>query len=390
MSFRIQTITMLVVALAAGGHSAVAQSVQPRPATVMRLSAAPVLSIGALEGPDEYLFANINGGALLADGSVVVSDQANFRVQRFDSEGKHLWSRGRAGEGPGEFKYVALAPSCTTEEAIMVYDIHTQRVSVFGIDGDLVDDYRFLYNGLPLRKFGCAASGRVAFTGSSVGVDEEGVDPGELYRELVTVGSAQWGDTVATTLREGVPSSEQRYLGPGATMPGSIWWHDVLFAATDEGVWLGTTEGYEVELVSWTGATIRRIRWEGPDLAVTQADVDRYRDALEESYRDDDDPNWRARFQSHWDWESEIVPDIFPAYRALKMGDDGVLWIQDYPRPRDRAEWFAFDSGGTWTRSLVLPPRTDLLDIGPDRALVVATDDLDVQRVSVHTLVKNR
>ena len=172
-------------------------------------------------------------------------------------------------------------------------------------------------------------------------------------------------------------------------MPGSLWWHDVVFAVADEGVWLGTTEDYEVELVSWTGATIRRIRWEGPDLAVTQADVDRYRDALEESYRDDD-PNWRARFQSHWDWESEIVPDIFPAYRALKMGDDGVLWVQDYTRPGARAEWFAFDSDGSWMRSLVLPPRTHLLDIDPDWALVVTTDDLDVQRVAVHTLVENR
>ena len=389
MSFRIQSITLLAVALAAGGHSAVAQSVQPRPATVMRLSTTPVLSIGSLEGPDEYLFANINGGVLLADGTVVVSDRANFRVQRFDFRGRHLWSRGREGEGPGEFKHVALAAGCTDEEAVVVHDIHTQRVSVFGTDGDLVDDYRFLYNGRPLRELGCAPSGRVAFTGSSAAMGEDSRDPGELYRELVTVGSTQLGDTVPTTLREWVPSSEQRYLGPGAAMPGSIWSHDAVFAATDDGVWLGTTDDYQVELLRWDGATIRRIRWEGPDLAVTQAHVDRYRDALEDSYRDDD-PNWRARFESRWDWEREIVPDIFPAYRALKMGDDGVLWIEDYPRPGAHAEWFAFDSEGTWTRSLVLPPRTRLLDIGPDWALVVATDDLDVQHVAVHSLVENR
>ena len=54
-------------------------------------------------------------------------------------------------------------------------------------------------------------------------------------------------------------------------------------------------------MIDWTGETIRRIRWEGPDLAVTQQDVDRYRDALEERYPDDDDPNWRARFESTWD-----------------------------------------------------------------------------------------
>ena len=128
-------------------------------------------------------------------------------------------------------------------------------------------------------------------------------------------------------------------------MPGSTWSHDVVLAATDEGVWLGTSEDYEVELIDWTGETIRRIRWEGPDLAVTQRDVDRYRDALEESYRDDDDPNWRARFESTWDWQSEIVPDEFPAYHRLLVGDDGVLWVHDYIRPGERSEWFGFDAG---------------------------------------------
>ena len=93
---------MLAVALAAAHHPARAQSAQPRPAAEVRLSAEPVFSIGVLDGPDEYLFAGINAGALLADGSVVVSDQQHFRVQRFSAEGEHLWSRGQPGEGPGE------------------------------------------------------------------------------------------------------------------------------------------------------------------------------------------------------------------------------------------------------------------------------------------------
>ena len=265
-----------------------------------------------LDGPDEYLFAGINAGALLADGSVVVSDQQHFRVQRFSAEGEHLWSRGQPGEGPGEFRNVRIAEGCASEESIVVYDIWTTRVYVFDKEGNLVDEYRFLYNGLPLRDFACAPSGHLGFMGSSVGIGEEGVEPGELFRALLSLGSAELGDTATTTLRERIPGRKQRLLGPGDAMPGSTWTHDVVLAATDEGVWLGTSEDYEVELIDWTGETIRRIRWEGPDLAVTQEDVDRYRDALEESYRDDDDPNWRARFESTWDWQSEIVPDVFP------------------------------------------------------------------------------
>ncbi len=390
MKLLVQAVAVSVVALAAGPHRSVAQVGQPRPAAEVGLSVEPLLSIGLVEGANEYLFAGINGGALLADGSVVVSDRAHFRIQKFGPDGEHLWSRGREGEGPGEFGYVQVAPGCVSAERIVVYDIWTARISVFSGDGELSDDYPFLFNGLPLRRFSCAPNGRLGFAGSSVRTGETGAEPGEIFRELLSLGSAELGDTVAATLRERIPSSEMRYLGPGDAMPGNIWSHDAVFAAADQGVWFGTGEDYEIELVGWTGETIRRIRWEGPDLNVTPEDINRYRDSLEESYRQGGGADWRARFQRRWEWESEIVPDVFPAYQGLIMGDDGVLWVHDYLRPGERSEWFAFDADGNWTRTLVLPSRTVLLDIGPDWAVVRTLDEVDVQRVAVHALVANR
>lgn len=186
----IQAATLSALALVAAHHPVRAQSVQQRPDTELRLSAEPILSIGLLDGPDEHLFGQINAGALLADGSVVVSDRQNFRVQRFSAEGEHLWSRGRAGEGPGEFEYVRIAEGCASEGSIVVYDIWSTRVYVYDGEGNLVDEYQFRYNGLPLRDFACAPGGRLGFMGSSVGMGEEGVEPGELYRELLSLGFA--------------------------------------------------------------------------------------------------------------------------------------------------------------------------------------------------------
>lgn len=161
----IRAAALSVLVLAAVSDSARAQTPQSRPAAEVHLSGEPTLSVGALDGPNEYLFADINAGALLADGSVVVSDRQHFRVQLFSAEGAHLWSRGREGEGPGEFQYVQIAEGCASEESIIVYDIWTTRVYVYHYDGSLVDEYRFLYNGLPLRDFACAPNGRLAFTG---------------------------------------------------------------------------------------------------------------------------------------------------------------------------------------------------------------------------------
>ena len=42
------------------------------------------------------------------------------------------------------------------------------------------------------------------------------------------------------------------------------------------------------------------------------------------------------------------MPDVFPAYERLLVGDDGVLWVQDYIRPGDRSEWFGFNADGRW------------------------------------------
>ena len=363
-------------------------SPQPGPATEVRLSADPIFSVGRLDGPDEYLFGEINAGARLADGSVVVSDQQNLRFQRFSADGEHLWSRGRAGEGPGEFEFVKIAEGCASEESIVLYDMWTTRVHEYDKEGNLVDDYRFVYNDLPLRDFVCAPNGRVAFTGRSARFGEDAVEPGELYRVLVSLGSAELGDTEATMLRDRIPDLEQRAQGGGNAMPGRIWTHHVALAATNDGVWLGTSDDYEVELVDWTGSTIRRVRWEGPDLAVTQQDVDRYRDDLEQLYRENGGPNWRARFEGTWEWQSEVVPDEFPAYHRLLVGDDGVLWVHDYIRPGERSEWLGFDEDGRWVRTLVLPPRTSLLDIGPDWALVRTWDELGVQRAEIRGLVE--
>ena len=202
------------LALATGSQLIGAQSIQSRPAAEVRLSADPLLSVGMLDGPGEYLFGDINAGSLLADGGVVVSDRMNFRIQRFGPDGEHLWSRGREGEGPGEFENVQIVHGCVSADRIVVYDIWNPRVSVFNDEGDLVDDYRLLYNGLPIRRFACAPNGRLGFTGDS---DQtiEGLASEELYRQLMTLGWVELGDTAATTVRQRIPGSERRYLGRG-------------------------------------------------------------------------------------------------------------------------------------------------------------------------------
>ena len=174
-----------------------------------------------------------------------------------------------------------------------------------------------------------------------------------------------------------------------------------MFAATGSGVWLGRGDDHEIEFVDWSGRTTRRIRWEGPDLAVAEAHVNAYRDDLHDLYSSGSaweqrlpaplrsDREWQELFAARWERDREALPSTFPAYGRLLLGDDGVLWVRDYPRPGETAGWRAFDDGGGWIRSLVLPPGAELLDIGADWALVLTKDEQDIERVAVHTLVED-
>ena len=136
---------------------------------------------------------------------------------------------------------------------VAAYDVRNVRVTTLDGDGDLALDYPFRFDGLPPNEIGCGP-----------GDDWSSRDPvrqertrlvrrEEIYRLRLSLAFAEPGASSVTILREEVPAGEQLYLGsPGNNAPGSIWWHEAVFAATDDGVWLGTGDDYEVEFVDWT------------------------------------------------------------------------------------------------------------------------------------------
>ena len=92
-----------------------------------------VQKIGVTEGEDEnYMFFLPLDIAKDAEGNVYVLDAGNYRIQKFDKNGKYLTTIGRKGEGPGEFmgpKKVCIDSNGT----IYVFDFN--RIKVFSYDG---------------------------------------------------------------------------------------------------------------------------------------------------------------------------------------------------------------------------------------------------------------
>lgn len=101
-----------------------------------------VQKIGVLEGKDEnYLLFKPSDVSRDYDGNIYVLDSGNYRIQKFDANGKYLATIGRKGQGPGELlssKGMCIGP----DNIIYVPDSENRRVQKFSLDGKEEGSFR--------------------------------------------------------------------------------------------------------------------------------------------------------------------------------------------------------------------------------------------------------
>jgi hypothetical protein len=89
------------------------------------------LTIGSADDTrDAYIFGNINGLALLEDGRILVADNSTNDVRVFRPDGTHLFTIGRAGEGPGDLR----RPCClaiASDGRLWIREVGNRRYSIF-------------------------------------------------------------------------------------------------------------------------------------------------------------------------------------------------------------------------------------------------------------------
>jgi len=86
------------------------------------------LSIGVIEGDENYMFGSRIRFNTDDEGNFYVSDRDNKRIQKYNSQGKYLLTIGREGQGPGEFEFLSM-PRFDKENNIYVVDMRNSRVS---------------------------------------------------------------------------------------------------------------------------------------------------------------------------------------------------------------------------------------------------------------------
>lgn len=385
-------VLMLAALFAMPGTAVAVQTVVESPAPLepdLALANEPLLRIGMLDGPPEYIFGEVTGAIRLADGSVVVADEQAYEVRMYDAEGNHVWTSGQQGEGPGEFGGLRLLRNCPGAETT-VFDWHLDRITELDTDGNVAGMRSVGMEGVsPYGDPACTSGGELVFAPwpdfASV-VEGLNLDDGDSYRWTMSLNLLR-GDSIVA-LRSDIPGTERTYYGgPSGWGDGPMTWgRTMVFAVAPGGVWFGSSDNYELQQVDWTGHLRHIARWAGPDLDVTRRHVSRFLDAWIDRYND---PEERERFErDRWPEIRDGLPERFPAYDALLSLADGSVWVTTHSWRAPARELHLLDSDGNWVRRLTIPVGAVLMDAGRDWVLLLQQDESDAPTVAVYQLTE--
>ena len=342
------------------------------------LTSEPVLTIGVAEGAPELEFQTILGLTRLANGNIVVGNRGTRELRFFAPDGRFLRAAGRDGEGPGEFRTFNGVYRYRAD-SLIVWDYRLHRWSVLDTTGEFARLFAPSRPGMNPRSLAPLRDGSLIIADRWIESRElRSVDHQRLFRFspegvlLDSLGSYRAGESFRPS--NGASISMERIFGP-----------ELVHAAFDDGYHLGMAEEYEVLSFDAEGTLLRRVRWAGPDRAVSEADVDAFRARFRERETTSELAMQFARFVVE-------VPaaDRFPAYNALEVDAAGNLWLAEYARPRAEGPraWTVLDAEGRWLGEVEMPRDLEVWEIGEDYVLGVARDELGVVRVRMYGLAK--
>jgi hypothetical protein len=344
----------------------------------------PSLSIGTIRGEAAYEFDDVRGAHRSRDGTIAVINAGLHDVRIFDSSGVHLRSFGRDGQGPGEFRNMALA-GVVGRDTLVIVDVGNDRFSlVHPVAGFVRQAVVSQEVATYLYTAGVFSDGSVLFAELWDRTEMEGMAEGfnrnpAFYRSCNPDGSPgtdfgrKLGAEYELEFREfdGRPSTRIISI-PFGKLPEAAVARDLFF--------LGEQDNFEIKVHRQTGELIRLIRLDREPEPVTEE----YRRLHIEEQIVTYGLNENAARRTRRVVLEQPLPSHFPAHDRLVVDGAGFLWVQEYRKPGEgEAAWLVFDPVGKLVARLNIPEGLNLLEIGLDYLLGVSKDELDVEYVQL-------
>ncbi|MGH8437185.1 MAG: hypothetical protein ACRERX_22610 [Pseudomonas sp.] len=347
-------VTLLLVVMVVPSASR-AQSTACSASRPWTVQPKPILTIGELEGAPEYLFSRVPGLLTLRDSTIVIANGNPRELRHYTYKGRHLFSFGRTGEGPGEFRTI-LGVIRLPGDSLLVHDMMQMRtLPLFSSQGKYLRNVPVSVGAANvLRMYHLAESKLVLVTGTGLRIGEGRDSLAVFIHDLASSKTARLGTFAG--MDQNIQPTER------GTRTKMIRYARGLASAAGSGhIFLADTEKEQIRVFDAEGRLLRSFGSGRLGALVTADDKKVYLTR---------DPN--ATFRANKPFFGDFLVDL-----------QGNLWAQHYQRPNLHAphNWDIYDSRGNRLCSVITPADHKLYEIGRDYILAVSTDEFGVERV---------
>jgi hypothetical protein len=332
------------------------------------------VTIGLVDGPEEYTFGQVAALVIGQDGRIYVGDAQANEVRVFSADGAFVDRFGRAGEGPGEFRNISGLSRAP--EGIAVLDGRLARVTVFRPDGSVARSFRLerpymRMEHRALMRFDRQGRfyDRTALAMQPM-VDDAGIvvyHSGGSPVDTVRVAVIEQDHLVVE--RNGLPIMS--FARPFAPQPS-------MAVGPDGRIYFARGDDYRITVRAPGGDTLHVIRRRVQPRPVPTQEREAALTLVRERFHESG-----AQPPARID-----LPDTKPVIADLVVDDPGNLWVLTHGDPDwSHFEWAIHEPGGRYLGAVAMP-RMRVMHIGADRVAGVTTDELGVQRVVVLKITK--
>jgi len=280
------------------------------------------LSIGEVDGDENYMFGNMIMFNTDDDGNFYVSDMDNHRITKYSPEGKYLLSFGSEGQGPGEFQalnYIRF----DKENNLYVNDSTNRRVSFFTRDGKYLKQigtkHRFsnlhiTSNDLIVAyKLDIAPDGSAMKMATAYGLYDNKFNLiSELFKDEISLPQP------ATRDESSMADSLAKMLTKTAFRPNVIY-----TLSNNDFIYLGYPEKYVINLYSPEGKLMRKIMRDYDPIEVTDKDKENFEKRIRESFSA---PIYTEEVKKRA-LQRIKYPKYKPAYQTFTLMENGWLAV---------------------------------------------------------------
>ena len=292
------------------------------PETKMRIVFKEELSIGEVEGDENYMFGR--GIAFNTDdeGNFYVSDYDTHRILKYDSEGKYLLAIGREGQGPGEFRSLSVA-RFDKDNNFYITDAPNRRISFFDKEGKYLRQIRMTerYINPYINSKGSILANKWDMTQDD-NVQKQ-ISLYGLFDDEFNLVAELFKDEIETPMPTGTDASS---LGEFIAKAYSILAYRpqvIITLADNDYIYMGYPDKYEINVYTPEGKLTRIISRDYNPLPVSEKDKESYIKIVSESLQSPifpDDIKKKAL-------EKIKYPKYKPAYQSFTLMENGWLTV---------------------------------------------------------------